>query len=892
VVAFLKIIKTYFPSGGRMKEDLLSLTQWAQKLTTSLANGLSKQAAAQRLKEAGFNAIPPITRSFFTVLKEQLMDPMKALVVASGVIIFLTGNAFDAAMISGIFLLNTIIGVSQELRISGILEKIRSLEKSYTAIIRDSVRSLVESFLIVPGDLIIVQRGERIPADAYVVEAWDFSVDESMLTGESEPVFKEAQDKEQKNPTMIYAGTYVLSGYCKALVCKTGKVTRLGLIHDRIETTTTPMPLQKDLEQLLELILGIIIAICVLLLVIGVLTGRPFAELLAAVTALFICVVPQGVPIIMTLALVSGAYRSARRKVFAKRLQAVEGLGRVTVVVIDKTGTLTRNELMVTRVVAGEYLFEVSGLGYFKEGAVTLKGKMITLQDASPELLLVLSAGVLLDASELVYNEEGKTFTLRGDPTQAAMGRCGQKMGIDRFLVAQEYSTRFEIPFSSIHQYHASFFETKDSGVIFLVGSPEQVSARCAPFTKKQKQLLQELLSEGLRVIAVATRVVDKALSAIIKQNSDYFQKDLQLVGFYGMSDSLRIEASSVIHKLRGAGIRVVMATGDNEETARHVAAATSFMKEGQDLMEGTVFRDLSDEDLLQKLSHTSIFSRMYPEDKVRLVQLYQKQGEQVAMLGDGVNDAPALAAAQIGIAMGASGADVTKQAADIVLMDDSFTNVLDGVEQGRHIFMSFKRVVLYFFTTNCSEILVMVTAFAFRCPLPFLASHLLWMNLVTDGFLDAALAMEPQEAGLLKPDWLGGGPAKLITPSLVLRIAYQSVLVASFSSALFFYYYQTDLVLARTMAMVSMTACQWVMALHCRSLHRSLFQMKFFANTWLIAALGSIVILLLGILYTPWGQNIFSVVPLSIAQWQIIGLLMGLVFVSEELRKWVMRRR
>ncbi len=873
-----------------MNKSRFSLLELVRQLGSSIKQGLSQTEAQQRLTKTGGNSIPFVHRSIWNILYEKITDPMVFLLVGSGAIIFFTGEPFDAYIIGGILCLSIIIGTSQELRILGLLQKLRALEVTVSVVVRDGIKKGISSNDLVPGDLIIIQRGEKVPADAYVVEAWDFSVDESMLTGESEPVVKMTAAPEV-SPALVYASSHVLSGYCKAVVFNTGKNTRLGKIHDTIETTTTHMPLQRDLEDLLKFILWVIIGICLFLLITGVLTGRPFGQLLAALVALFICVVPQGVPMIMTLALVSGSYAIARKKVFARRLQAVEALGRVDVVVIDKTGTLTRNELMVLHATVQDQAVDFSGAGYAKEGDVTFNGQQITADNASQDLLASVTVASLLNASEILFDKKTHSYSVRGTPTQAALGLMAHKLQLSPQALAQEYTLRHHIPFSSENQLYAGFFDHGQNTVLFMIGAPEVLIKRSVDLTVFQKQSLEAYLQQGLRVLAVATKTFKEKLPA----DADFTQlshDELSCIGLFALTDSLRPDVVKTVQGFKNAGIKVVMATGDNMTTALSLAHAAGMTDFSHAAMDGVDFRAESDDVVTSKIEDTLVYARMLPEDKVRLVKLLQQQGASVAMVGDGINDAPALAAAHVGVAMGMSGAEVTKEAADIVLHEDSFSSLLAAIEQGRHIFISFKRVILYFFTTNLSEVAVMLFVFALGLPMPFLAAHILWLNFVTDGLLDSALALEPKEHGLLKKGWLQG-PTVLITKELIARIVYQSLMVSVSCVSLFIYYYfYTTLVLARTMAVVSMTVCQWVMALHCRSLHRSLFSLSLFANRWLFGALAVIPCLLLTMLYTSWGNHIFALVPLTGVQWMVIGIQALCILILEELRKWFVRSR
>lgn len=870
-----------------MEEIKCSIEDLTQKFGTNLKTGLTEKQVQERLAKDGYNTIKKkIGRSFLNMFFAQFHDPLVYLLLIAGFIIFLAGDRFDAVIIAGILLLNASIGAFQEGRIALIVDKLRRFKKSYAVVLRDGVRHLIEEKFLVVGDIIVLQEGERIPADARIIESYAFSVDEALLSGESQAVRKGVQENDT-----IFAGSHVLSGYAQALVTVTGGATRLGAIAQTIETVSPDMPLQKDLNKLLQFILWVIVGICFVLLVAGIVSGIPFGRLLAALMALFICVVPQGLPIIMTLALVSGAYRMAQKKVLAKQLQAVEALGRADTIIMDKTGTLTRNELMVTSVATDKDIFIASGVGYFSDGHVMHNGKKIGAETASQEIKFMATAALLLNRSELTQEEKKKTFTVKGSPSEAAMALFAQKLGLNPAVVHQEYKMLYEIPFTSDLQYHAGFFEHNGKGIVFEIGSPEALMKRSKTVSEEHKKKLQQLFAEGNRVIAVSYK--EFTLRANNDYDKDFFtsccSSDFILLGFFSMTDTLRSEAEAIVKQIQEGGVTIFMATGDKAETALHLAQMAGIATQDTSVVTGKEIDNFSEDELQQAIKNTTVFARLSPENKSTLVTALAGQGRVTAMVGDGVNDAPAMAAAHLGIAMGNTASDLAKETADIILLDDSFSSIVAGIEQGRHIFTSFKRVTLYFFTTNFSEVMVMLGAFILRLPLPFLASQILWLNLITDGFLDSALAMEPREKGLLNKKWLQS-KQNLITTEIVLRIIYQSSVVA-FSCITIFYMHQKDLVLARTMTLVAITICQWVMALNCRSLHKSIIQIGFFSNRWLLFALLLIPLLLLGVLYTPWGNLIFKTVPLSWQQWQPLLLLGFGVLGLEEGRKYYIRR-
>lgn len=868
---------------------------------TNSISGLTTEQVERAFKLYGFNKrVEKNHLSFLSLFIAQFKDPLMYLLLGSGVLLFFTGDRFDAYIISGILLLNSLVGAAQEKRIFSMSQKLQKFATNNTLVMRDGKKKLIADELLVPGDIIIVQEGELIAADGRIIECYDFTTDESVLTGESAPItkgsdpFLQADVLLYKQKSMVFAGSSVLTGNARIVVTATGINTASGLVEQESQNFTHQMPLEKDLGFLLTFILWLIVGICVVLFVIGITTGKPFNELFAALLALFICVVPQGLPVIMTLILVSGAYRMARRNVLAKKLQAVEALGRAQVMIIDKTGTLTRNELMVQKVMSGDFIYTVSGKGYDSQGAVMHDGESIKKPFSHMYDEELFRAAMLLDRSEVSFDDRKKLYTIKGNPTELALRICAQKADITEYDVSS-YKELFEIPFSAQYQYHVGFYEKNGQGILFGIGSPETIARRCSESSDIQHKNITTLLQEGLRVISVAFKTFDLAVIPQEKnaQRSFYvqlFEHDLQLLGAFAIQDTIREYAPDVIRDLKNAGLQVVMATGDNQNTAVQLAQKAGVYAQGDNIITGDQFQKMDDNQMLLQLSSTTLYARVLPADKLRLVQLFQSENKTTVMVGDGVNDAPALAAAQLGVALGNCGSEVAKDAADIILLDDAFESIIVGLSLGRHIFYTFIRVVMYFFTTNLSEILVMLFALGFGYPVPLVAAQILWLNLITDGFLDFSLSLEEPEEGLLRKTWLQEYP-ELLTKSVIIRIFYMSLTTASVSCFVFLLYLPISLDSARTMTMVMLTVCQWVNALNCRSMTQSVFKRGVRTNKVLSLLLIAIIVGQLMILYVPFLQIIFKTVPLSFKQWELIVFFGVAIFVIEELRKYVVTR-
>ena len=889
-----------------MKVYQETVSQLEKEFATNSKRGLTEREATERLKRDGPNQLPEGRRdTWVSIFLRQFQSPLiYVLLVAAAIIFFIGEHRIDAFIISGILFFNAIVGAIQEGRTSNIMASLRRFITTKSIVIRDGQHHIIEDEDVVVGDIIVLKEGERVPADARVVTEQRLQVDESLLTGESMPIYKiddplpsELPVADQRN--MVFKGTYILSGSGTAIVVATGLQTQVGKLHHTIEEIKTDIPLKKELHRLSYIILIFILVVCVLLLVIGLLLGRPFQELAVMLTALFICVIPEGLPVVLTLVLVTGAYRMARKKVLIKNLQGVEALGRTDVIVIDKTGTLTRNEMMVTQVVTKDASYTVSGQGYFAEGAVYENGKIAQLSDY-PALEQMAIGATLLNASELSYNKKLRLFDIKGDPTELALSLFAKKLGIDADRVDETYALQYEIPFDSKRKYHAAFFQHDGKRIAYIIGAPEIIFERSKEVSDWCTQEFEAFLKEGLRTVAIAYKAFDpKKISSNSSETERHqayealLTKDLSLLGLCGIQDSIRKEVAGVIAQARAVGMHIIMATGDHKDTALYVAKKVGIFKEGDEVVTGQQLKELSDADLLQQLDRVTVFARVNPKDKVRIINLFHKQHKIVAMTGDGVNDVPSLLAADLGIAMGGIGTEVTKQASDLVLLDDSFVNIISAIEQGRHIFYTLRRVVLYFFATNMGEILIVLIALFTRLPLPLTASQILWLNFVTDGFLDVGLSMEPQEKDLLQAHWLKKR-TRLLDMSILLKTMYLAIPMGLTSLAVFAWAYDgtaASLPYARTMTLIVMAMFQWFNAWNCRSEQKSLFTIGIFSNHWLFLATIFVLLLQFAIVYVPFMQYIFKTVPLSLTDWLIVFAVSSPLLLLEELRKWVARR-
>lgn len=897
-----------------MKPYQLSKEEVLKRLSTDETVGLSSTQVNKRLKEFGQNLLKEQERdSWAKVFIRQFNNPLiYILLIAASLIFFAGQDKLDAFIITGVLLFNAVLGSVQEGKAQDIMESLKRFIKTESVVIRDGKTFFVDEKELVPGDIILLLEGERIPADARVIESVNLKIDESIITGESLPVKKssEAQIGEHvasEQINMVFKGTYIFAGSGKAVVTQTGQQTQIGQISLCIKEIEQDMPLKKELDRLSKVILIFIFFICLVIFLIGFFTGKPIKELFVTLTALFICVVPEGLPIVLTLILVMGARKLAQKKVLVKKMQAVEGLGKIDTILIDKTGTLTRNELVVSKIFIDDKEYDLSGSGYFFEGQIFLNGQEIDGK-SDQKLILMAKSGCLLNRAEINYIPELNNFEIKGDPTEAAMFVMSEKIGIDKDCLRNGCKIIYEIPFSSKWRYHAAFCKTGDKAIVYISGAPELILDRSNNIKNSDRQNLEKLLKQGFRVVAIATKEFDEKSAyqnglhnfynknpeaLAYEPNEKFFEElvkiDLNFIGFCGINDSIRPEVAGLVKKVKKAGIDVVMVTGDHKETAIFVSRRAGIFCDGDIVLQGRELETLSDDKLLEILEKITVFARVTPEQKLRIVRAYKSKNKIIAMTGDGINDAPALVFADIGIAMGAIGTEVAKQAADIVLLDDSFSSIASGVEYGRHIFYTLRRVILYFFSTNMGEIFVVLFSVILGLPLPITAAQILWLNLITDGFLDTALAAEKIEKEIIKINGFKKG-ARIIDKKLLYKVIYMA-LPMGIVSTIIFYSYRYDIDLARSMTMLTMAMFQWFNAFNCRSEKSSVFALGLFSNKWLMLAITGVLGLQFLVIYNPVMQKIFDTKPISINQWLLVFAVSSSVFLIEEARKFIVKK-
>lgn len=869
----------------------------------SSEQGLASTFALDRLKSLGENAFPDAKRkSIFVIFLEQFQSSIIYILLIAAVIVFVMGEIADGFIILAVLIINAIIGAIQEGRAQNALGALKQLATTVATVMRDGREVIVPDKELVVGDVITLKEGDKVPADARIIDLNGLKIDESALTGESEPVLKNVEvlkdetlvTAEQKN--MVFKATYVVSGYARAVVVATGVRTVIGAISEKIQTLDTEVPLKADIRSLSKVIIIAVLAVSAFIFVLGLVYGNSPREMFATVVAIAVSAIPEGLPVVVTLILATGVSRMSKRNALVKRLQAVEALGQANVIAVDKTGTITLNQMMVTKVYVDDTLFDVTGNGYEPKGNV-LKEGVIVEHVNHPDLMMVGRISSFVAFAKTAFSEEKNQWQrISGDPTDAALLTFSSKIGFIQEALERENPKLFDAPFNSDLKYHAVIHNVSGDAVLSVIGAPESVLARSihiwrdgkeVPLTKSEKEKLETVLlsmsKEGLRVLGLAHSFKSP------KMIENGVLPDLCFVGFVGISDVIRSEARKAVEDAQGAGIRVVMITGDYSETARAIGSKAHIYKDGDVVITGADLETLSESELVSKLAKTTIFARVSPEHKLRIIELYRKKGDVVAMTGDGVNDALSLAAADLGVSMGKVGTEVAKEASDIVLLDDNFGSIIAAVEEGRNIYETIKKVIFYLFSTSLGEILVIVAAIIFGYPLPITASQIIWLNFVTDGFLVVALALEPKESGSLKgrmkktKRWIVDWP-------MFRRMMLVSTVMTVGTLYLFSGYVEGGYIKASTMALTAMAVFQWFNAWNCRSEKGSVFSFKIFNNLYLVGATVIVILLQLAALYMPFFQKILRTTPISLSEWVLIIAVSFSIIIADEIRKVFVR--
>jgi Ca2+-transporting ATPase len=872
----------------------------AEQLRTHLRHGLDPAEAAQRLTEYGPNELQAAQRiSPWTLLLEQFKNVLILILLVAVALSALLGHGVEAIVIGVIVLFAVLLGFVQEYRAERAIEALREMAAPTATVLRGGEEIDIPAREIVPGDIILLSAGDKIPADARLIEAINLRVEEAALTGESMPIEKhtaalateELAAADRKN--MVYAGTAATYGRGRALVIATGMHTEFGKIAQLLQTIETgKTPLQQNLDRVGHVLARAALVIVAVIIVLGLLRGQPFLEMLIFGIALAVAVVPEALPAVVTISLAIGVQRMVKRHALIRRLPAVETLGSVSVIGSDKTGTLTKDEMTARQIFTAGQLLELSGAGYEPHGEFSRHG---TIVEPSEAVIMLLRAATLSSDAHLVYHEADRAWQLKGDPTEGALIVAAAKAGLHKAELDQAYPRVHEIPFTPESKRMTTLHTVNGSAMAYAKGAPEIILESCTrqwtetgeqPLDDDSRQTIldaaQQMASQALRVLAVAGKPHATAEDA---------EREMTFLGLIGLIDPPRPEAKAAIATCRTAGIKPVMITGDHPVTARAIARELGLLQTDR-VVTGAELEAMSDDEFEREVESIEVYARVSPAHKLRVVTALQQKGHLVAMTGDGVNDAPALKKADIGIAMGITGTDVTKEAADMMLTDDNFASIVAAVEEGRGVFGNIKKYLMYLLSSNIGEIGLMTGASLLGLPLPLSAVQILYVNLATDGLPALALAVDPPEEDLMRRP-PRNAQTGIFTRPVVTLMLLGGIWSTLINLGLFNWAINSGRSLgqAMTMTFVSLVLIQFFKAYNFRSDRHSVLDRPF-ANKWLNRAVAWELLLLALIVYVPFLQGAFGTYALTAQEWLIIIGLSCTVVPVLEVAKWLIRRQ
>lgn len=859
----------------------------AAQLRTDDAHGLDSAEARRRLEAAGPNDIATAERrGALSLFAAQFADFMVLVLLAAAVLSFAVGDTNDALVIVAIVLVDAAVGFAQDLGAERAMAGLRRLAAPKATVVRDGRPAIVDAATVVPGDLVMLEAGATVPADLRLVEAPRLRTAEAALTGEAAPIDKSvAALPDERLPladrlNMAYRGTTVAYGRARGIAVATGMDTELGRLAALIKSAPRPRtPLQVRLARFGRQLALAVLAICALVFLTGVARGEPLLPMLLTAVSLAVAAIPEALPAVVTVMLALGARTMARHAALVRRLPAVETLGSVSCICTDKTGTLTCNDMRVV---------ELCAAGGPRIAAGPLGGDEM-LAD------LLRAAALCNDAG---YDDQGKPI---GDPTEIALLRAAADAGFDKRAIDRVTPRRMEYAFDSERKRMTTLHADGDAFVAYTKGAPEAVLARCAraaggaPLSLERMAAVAEAMAaDGLRVLALARRRWPALPDA--RCTAEDAEQALELIGFIGMIDPPRPEVPDAVAKCKAAGIRPVMITGDHPVTARAIARAIGLLDAGatqgdQDaVMTGRELAALTDTELNRQIAGIAVFARVDPAQKIRIVEALRAQGRYVAMTGDGVNDAPALARADIGVAMGRGGTDVAREAASVVLLDDNFATIVAAVEEGRRLFANVRKFVRYVLSCNSAELMVVALAPFMGLPVPLLPIHILWINLVTDGLPGLALAAEPAEPDIMRR---APRPAReqRLTHGMGWQIAGGGIVMAAVALLAQAWAFETGRAHWQTMTFTVLALAQMAHLLAIRSERPSLPIGRTRANPLLAGAVALTVALQLAVVYVPALNPIFRTQPLSAGELLACFALAGIVFLAVEFEKRILRR-
>lgn len=885
-----------------LNQPLLKNLEMNQETVHKL--GLTSEQAKNKLNQEGPNILKEQSKTnAILIFANQFKDILVFILIASTVVSAFMGEFVEAITICAIIFINAILGFFQELKTEKALEALKNMSAPMAKAYRDNKLLKILSSEVVTDDIILIEAGDKVPADAVLIEESGLAAEESILTGESVPSLKKVSDtstnvtNKLNQSNIIYMGTVITQGHAKARVIATGMKSQMGQIANMINNIPEePTPLQQKLAHLGKYIAFACLIICIIVTIAGIIGGQNMIDMLITGVSLAVAAIPEGLPAIVTIALALSVKRMIKKKSLIRKLHAVETLGCTTIICSDKTGTLTQNKMTAKQIITYDNIINVSGNGYEKSGDFTINNNRINIMkiDVSEKLLkacvLCNNANITSDTKafegrDRTNNKSKGNWEICGDPTEVSLLVMAAKSGMTNQSLEKDYIRINETPFNSKNKYMSVIVKKDNKKFEFVKGAYDIILKNCTyilsesglisidnKICNKINQDNESMTNQALRVLGVAYRELDDNTNLKNMEN-------LIFLGLIGIIDPPRKEAKQAVKSCCKAGIKTVMITGDHKNTAKSIAAEIGIFKPNHTVLTGNEMEQLTDEELKPKLKSTSVFARVSPSDKVRIVRLFKSLGHIVAMTGDGVNDAPAVKEANIGVSMGINGTDVTKEASDVVLLDDNFATLIHAVEEGRVIYSNIRKFIRYLLACNIGEVITMFLSIIMGMPIILLPIQILLVNLVTDGLPAIALGLEPAEKGVMlqKPRGVNKG---IFSDNLLSTIIFRGCLIGISTVAVFvclFKYYH-DLDIARTGALLCLVISQLIHAFECKSESKNLFTIHYFNNLKLLFSVlisGLIVILTV---YSPVMQTIFKTVYIDFNQFLII-LFYSLIF-------------
>ena len=874
----------------------LSWEKVVKILKTDSKKGLSEKEARVRQEKFGKNKLPeekPLSK--LRVFLEQFKSPLIYILVIAGIICLFFKEFTDAIVIFGAVFLDVIVGFLQENKTSNILRELKKVLKSEAIVVREGRERKIFQEDLVPGDIFILKPGDKLPTDGRLIESFNLEINEAPLTGEWIAAGKISEILPEKTSladrdNMVYMGTVVEVGSGKAIATEIGIKTEIGKVAKIVrELKEEKTPYQKKLANFSKIVGIILVFICLGIFIEGMIAGREFQEMFIVATAVAIAAIPEGLPVAMTVILALGMQRILRKKGLVRRLASVETLGSTSIIATDKTLTLTEGKMEISKTVTFSKEIEA-------ENKKEWSG--VFIEKGDKDQILAIKIAVL--ANEAFIENPRRIWslwTIQGRATDAALIKGGAKIGLEKPKLEEKYKKLAEIPFNPISKFITTLWETNQEKILYVSGAPEKILALSSQVQIKgegkildekiREQLsekLEDLTGKGLRVIATAYKKIRNPLK--FELNSQMVC-DLTFVGFIGLKDPLRKEAKEAISLCKKAGMKPIIVTGDHLLTAKAVARELGFKVENENIILGQDLDELSDKEFEKRLENLTVYARVEPKHKLRIIKAWQKRGEVVAMTGDGINDAPALKRADVGIALG-SGTEVAKEASDLILLTDNFSTIVKAVREGRVILDNIRKVITYLISDSFTEVILVGVSIIAGVPLPVTALQILWVNLIEDGLPDIALSFEPEEKGIMKrkPE---PHDVPLLTREMKALILIVGIVDDLILLALFFWLLRAghDISFIRTMIFANLSIDTFYVAFTCKSLRKNIWEMNLFSNKFLVIATLLGILMLISAIYFPPLQVLLETVPLGIYDWSIVVLLGLIDFGLIEVTKW-----